>query len=131
LGQQRQRVSRIRTIYSRAYPVNELFRRHHSPTRMSGDSILLSSPPSASLPSTSTTTTSTPSKDLLERLAFSAGMARVTKLGVYEEQFDEFAEGVSDIPKLLQSVSCCHLSLFAKSLLSVIDLEHNRVVNHQ
>jgi hypothetical protein len=31
-------------------------------------------------------------------------MARVTKLGVYEEQFDEFAEGVSDIPKLLQSV---------------------------
>lgn len=79
---------------------------------MSGDSILLSAAPSFSLPSSDLTSSAsttpnsltTPAKDLLERLAFSAGMARVTKLGVYEEQFDEFAEGVSDIPKLLQSV---------------------------
>lgn len=96
-----------RSSYFLAFSADSSFRGVHSPTRMSGDSILLSSPPSASLPSTSTTTTSTPSKDLLERLAFSAGMARVTKLGVYEEQFDEFAEGVSDIPKLLQSVCSC------------------------
>ncbi|GAA5895616.1 RMD1 family protein [Sporobolomyces salmoneus] len=82
-------------------------------TRMSGDSILLSAAPSFSLPSSDLTSSAsttpnsltTPAKDLLERLAFSAGMARVTKLGVYEEQFDEFAEGVSDIPKLLQSGS--------------------------
>lgn len=32
-------------------------------------------------------------------------MARVTKLGVYEEQFDSFAEGVAGIPKLLESGS--------------------------
>ncbi|GAA5839993.1 hypothetical protein JCM11251_006583 [Rhodosporidiobolus azoricus] len=77
-------------------------------TRMSGDSIHLTSVPS----SISTLSSSIengapapPSKDLLERLAFSAGMARVTKLGVYEEQFDEFAEGVAGIPKLLQSGS--------------------------
>jgi len=71
---------------------------------MSGDSILLSSPPAdADLP-TAGQVPAPPSKDLLERLAFSAGMARVTKLGVYEEQFDEFAEGVAGIPKLLESV---------------------------
>ncbi|GAA5961323.1 hypothetical protein JCM3765_004374 [Sporobolomyces pararoseus] len=80
------------------------------PTRMSGDSIHLSTAPSFALPSPDLTASpssalTTPSKDLLERLAFSAGMARVTKLGVYEEQFDEFAVGVSDIPKLLQSGS--------------------------
>ncbi|GAA5830048.1 hypothetical protein JCM3766R1_006749 [Sporobolomyces carnicolor] len=79
------------------------------PTRMSGDSILLSAAPLLSHPAIDVHSSSavplTPSKDLLERLAFSAGMARVTKLGVYEEQFDEFAEGVSDIPKLLQSGS--------------------------
>ncbi|GAA6014061.1 hypothetical protein JCM11491_003504 [Sporobolomyces phaffii] len=83
------------------------------PTRMSGDSIHLSTAPSFSTPATVSSDSpplapnslTTPSKDLLERLAFSAGMARVTKLGVYEEQFDEFAEGVSDIPKLLQSGS--------------------------
>ncbi|GAA5909426.1 hypothetical protein JCM8208_005739 [Rhodotorula glutinis] len=75
------------------------------PTRMSGDSILLSSPPAdADLP-TAGQVPAPPSKDLLERLAFSAGMARVTKLGVYEEQFDEFAEGVAGIPKLLESGS--------------------------
>ncbi|GAA5926986.1 RMD1 family protein [Sporobolomyces koalae] len=81
----------------------------NGPTRMSGDSIHLSTAPSFTLESTSCASSSsmpsTPSQDLLERLAFSAGMARVTKLGVYEEQFDEFAEGVSDIPKLLQSGS--------------------------
>lgn len=75
---------------------------------MSGDSILLSAAPLLSHPAIDVHSSSavplTPSKDLLERLAFSVGMARVTKLGVYEEQFDEFAEGVSDIPKLLQSV---------------------------
>ncbi|GAA6060563.1 hypothetical protein JCM10212_006798 [Sporobolomyces blumeae] len=74
------------------------------PTRMSGDSILLSDPPAFSLAS-GPSTRSPPTKDLLERLAFSAGMARVTKLGVYEEQFDAFAEGVAGIPKLLESGS--------------------------
>ncbi|BGP17734.1 hypothetical protein JCM10213_005315 [Rhodosporidiobolus nylandii] len=75
-------------------------------TRMSGDSIHLSSAPSALPPPTAEAGASAqPSKELLERLAFSAGMARVTKLGVYEEQFDEFAEGVAGIPKLLQSGS--------------------------
>ncbi|GAA6028774.1 hypothetical protein JCM8097_007388 [Rhodosporidiobolus ruineniae] len=76
------------------------------PTRMSGDSIHLSSALSfASSPVAENGTPAPPSKELLERLAFSAGMARVTKLGVYEEQFDEFAEGVAGIPKLLQSGS--------------------------
>ncbi|GAA5891141.1 hypothetical protein JCM5296_004906 [Sporobolomyces johnsonii] len=76
------------------------------PTRMSGDSIHLSSVPAVSSPSGLEDASSTaPSKDLLERLAFSAGMARVTKLGVYEEQFDAFAEGVAGIPKLLESGS--------------------------
>ncbi|GAA5973188.1 hypothetical protein JCM11641_006312 [Rhodosporidiobolus odoratus] len=80
-------------------------------TRMSGDSIHLASAPSTLSSSSSTSSdtfasaSSPPSKDLLERLAFSAGMARVTKLGVYEEQFDAFAEGVAGIPKLLQSGS--------------------------
>ncbi|GAA5888527.1 hypothetical protein JCM6882_008985 [Rhodosporidiobolus microsporus] len=77
-------------------------------TRMSGDSIHLTSAPSTVSPSSSAIENGAPappSKDLLERLAFSAGMARVTKLGVYEEQFDEFAEGVAGIPKLLQSGS--------------------------
>ncbi|GAA5943515.1 hypothetical protein JCM3775_001381 [Rhodotorula graminis] len=75
------------------------------PTRMSGDAILLSTPPvDADLP-TAGQVPAPPSKGLLERLAFSAGMARVTKLGVYEEQFDEFAEGVAGIPKLLESGS--------------------------
>jgi hypothetical protein len=87
---------------------------------MSGDSIHLSTAPSFTLPSPDLTASpssslTTPSKDLLERLAFSAGMARVTKLGVYEEQFDEFAEGVSDIPKLLQSVGL-HFVLFRVKL---------------
>lgn len=72
---------------------------------MSGDSIHLSSPISEALPALSETTPTAPSKSLLERLAFSAGMARVTKLGVYEEQFDAFAEGVAGIPKLLESGS--------------------------
>lgn len=76
---------------------------------MSGDSIHLSSPPSQiSVPSAAVEgapAAPAPSKALLERLAFSAGMARVTKLGVYEEQFDAFAEGVAGIPKLLESGS--------------------------
>lgn len=74
---------------------------------MSGDSIHLSSPPSqVSVPSAAEGAPApAPSKALLERLAFSAGMARVTKLGVYEEQFDAFAEGVAGIPKLLESGS--------------------------
>ncbi len=79
-----------------------------SPTHMSGDSIHLSSPPSqVSVPSAAADggPAPAPSKALLERLAFSAGMARVTKLGVYEEQFDAFAEGVAGIPKLLESGS--------------------------
>ncbi|GAA5987511.1 hypothetical protein JCM10908_001984 [Rhodotorula pacifica] len=78
------------------------------PTHMSGDSIHLSSPPSEEVSASSAASSSspaTPSKALLERLAFSAGMARVTKLGVYEEQFDAFAEGVAGIPKLLESGS--------------------------
>ncbi|BGP49608.1 hypothetical protein JCM10450v2_005507 [Rhodotorula kratochvilovae] len=75
------------------------------PTRMSGDSILLSSPPSPAALLSASEAPAPPSKDLLERLAFSAGMARVTKLGVYEEQFDAFAEGVAGIPKLLESGS--------------------------
>lgn len=78
------------------------------PTHMSGDSIHLSSPPSqVSVPSAAADggPAPAPSKALLERLAFSAGMARVTKLGVYEEQFDAFAEGVAGIPKLLESGS--------------------------
>ncbi|GAA5820069.1 hypothetical protein JCM3770_002125 [Rhodotorula araucariae] len=75
------------------------------PTRMSGDSILLSSPPSPAALASASDAPAPPSKDLLERLAFSAGMARVTKLGVYEEQFDAFAEGVAGIPKLLESGS--------------------------
>lgn len=92
---------------------------------MSGDSIHLSTAPSFALPSPDLTASpssalTTPSKDLLERLAFSAGMARVTKLGVYEEQFDEFAEGVSDIPKLLQSVS-----FFSAYSFAVTDCHHN------
>lgn len=77
------------------------------PTRLNGDAIHLSSapcPPLASLPS-SLKDVDQPQKDLLARLAFSAGMARVTKLGVYEEQFDSFAEGVAGIPKLLESGS--------------------------
>ncbi|GAA6021629.1 hypothetical protein JCM10207_008090 [Rhodosporidiobolus poonsookiae] len=76
------------------------------PTRMSGDSIHLSTAPaSVAPPAPENGAPAPPSKDLLERLAFSAGMARVTKLGVYEEQFDAFAEGVAGIPKLLQSGS--------------------------
>lgn len=71
---------------------------------MSGDSIHLATEPSTPLDSPPADSTAPPSKDLLERLAFSAGMARVTKLGVYEEQFDAFAEGVAGIPKLLESV---------------------------
>lgn len=87
---------------------------------MAGDSIILSSSPSSAAPSADPALSSLqtllhsqstaaepipPSKELLERLAFSAGMARVTKLGVYEEQFDAFAEGVARIPKLLETVS--------------------------
>ncbi|GAA5865000.1 hypothetical protein JCM3774_003934 [Rhodotorula dairenensis] len=88
------------------------------PTHMSGDSIHLSSPPSETAPTAvpageapshtaaaAAAAAAPPSKALLERLAFSAGMARVTKLGVYEEQFDAFAEGVAGIPKLLESGS--------------------------
>ncbi|GJN90227.1 hypothetical protein Rhopal_003226-T1 [Rhodotorula paludigena] len=75
------------------------------PTGMSGDSIHLATEPSTPLDSPPADSTAPPSKDLLERLAFSAGMARVTKLGVYEEQFDAFAEGVAGIPKLLESGS--------------------------
>jgi hypothetical protein len=72
---------------------------------MVGDSIHLSAAPSsASPPVLEGSAPAPPSKELLERLAFSAGMAKVTKLGVYEEQFDAFAEGVAGIPKLLQSV---------------------------
>ncbi|BGP25871.1 hypothetical protein Rt10032_c06g2725 [Rhodotorula toruloides] len=89
-------------------------------TRMAGDSIILSSAPSAAAPASDSSFSSVqtlispqpeashpihPSKELLERLAFSAGMARVTKLGVYEEQFDAFAEGVARIPKLLETGS--------------------------
>ncbi|KAK4690609.1 required for meiotic nuclear division protein 1, partial [Phenoliferia sp. Uapishka_3] len=65
---------------------------------MVGDSIHLSSPPSSSPLQSS----STPSPDLLARLAFSLGIVRVTKLGVYEEQFDDFAKGVAGIPQLLE-----------------------------
>lgn len=72
------------------------------PTRMTGDALYLSSAPASSPPSSEVTK---PNAELLARLAFSAGMARVTKLGVYEEQFDEFAEGIRSIPKLLESVS--------------------------
>ncbi len=79
--------------------------RRPSPTHMSGDSIHLSTPLSESAPEPSGGGPAAPSKALLERLAFSAGMARVTKLGVYEEQFDAFAEGVAGIPKLLESGS--------------------------
>mgnify|MGYP001571799512 FL=1 len=60
---------------------------------MLGDAIHLTSPPSLAS-----------NTDLLARLAFSAGMARTTKLAVYEEAFDEFAEGSAGIPKLLESV---------------------------
>lgn len=62
---------------------------------MEGDSIHLSTtahPPAGIAPISDSTGGASPNKDLLARLAFSAGMARVTKLGVYEEQLDEFAE---------------------------------------
>ncbi|SGZ25870.1 BQ5605_C024g09787 [Microbotryum silenes-dioicae] len=77
-----------------------------SQTRMQGDAVHLS----GSLMEISSTTSpqstpSRPSKDLLARLAFSAGIARVTKLGVYEEAFDTFASHVASIPKLLESGS--------------------------
>lgn len=75
-----------------------------SKTTMVGDSIHLSTqsaPPLQTGPAVGIP----PSQDLLARLAFSAGMARVTKLGVHEEEFDAFAEGVAGIPKLLESVS--------------------------
>lgn len=65
-----------------------------------GDALHLYAAPSPS----SSHLNSPPSRDLLARLALSAGMARTTKLGVYEEQFDEFSEGTAGIPKLLESV---------------------------
>ena len=68
---------------------------------MTGDAVYLATAPASSPPSSTVTK---PNAELLARLAFSAGMARVTKLGVYEEQFDEFAEGIRLIPKLLESV---------------------------
>lgn len=75
----------------------------HSDTKMAGDAIHLAAAPSAS---TSTLSSSAPpSHDLLARLAFSSGMARVTKLGVYEEQFDDYANDVAGIPQLLESGS--------------------------
>ncbi|KAK4049161.1 hypothetical protein OIV83_004320 [Microbotryomycetes sp. JL201] len=73
-------------------------------TGMQGDTIHLSA--NGSLPSDmASVESSIASPDLLARLAFSAGMARVTKLAIYEEQFDAFAEGIAGIPKLLESGS--------------------------
>ncbi|KAM0786486.1 hypothetical protein ACM66B_001944 [Microbotryomycetes sp. NB124-2] len=74
------------------------------PTGMHADTIHLSS--NGALPSDMASIESAiDSPDLLARLAFSAGMARVTKLAIYEEQFDAFAEGIAGIPKLLESGS--------------------------
>lgn len=76
----------------------------HRQTTMLGDSIHLSAasaPPMDAAPLTGPS----PNPDLLARLAFSAGMARTTKLAVLEEAFDDFAEGVAGIPKLLEAGS--------------------------
>ena len=75
-----------------------------SVTGMQGDTIHLSNVGTPPLDLTSIDS-AIDSPDLLARLAFSAGMARVTKLAIYEEQFDAFAEGIAGIPKLLESVS--------------------------
>lgn len=74
---------------------------------MVGDSIHLSAPsaPPMDAAPISDPSLGSPSSDLLARLAFSAGMARTTKLGVYEEAMDAYAEGVAGIPKLLESGS--------------------------
>lgn len=88
----------------------------NSPTRMQGDSIYLNSSPGTGMNSNSKSSNSSTSdsssdssnkerENLLARLAFSAGMSRVTKLGVYEEQFDEFAAGIASIPLQLEQVS--------------------------
>lgn len=33
----------------------------------------------------------------MERLAFSVGMARATRLGMYEERFEVYADGVAGV----------------------------------
>ena len=88
-----------------------------TPTRMVGDQIILSSPPLPPTPSplVAGVEPSSPNvinDDLLARLAYSSGMARVTKLGLYEEKFELYADGVAGIPAALESVSP---SLFAAS----------------
>lgn len=81
----------------------------YSKTTMVGDAIHLSTPSAPPLEN-GPAVGAPPTQDLLARLAFSSGMARVTKLGVYEEEFDFFAEGVAGIPKLLESVSAARFS---------------------
>ncbi|KAL8281128.1 hypothetical protein RQP46_006486 [Phenoliferia psychrophenolica] len=76
--------------------------RNFSETKMAGDAIHLASAPSTTLSSLST---SPVSPDLLARLAFSSGMVRVTKLGVHEEAFEDYAKGVAGIPQLLETGS--------------------------
>lgn len=77
---------------------------------MLGDVILLPSHPPSTLPATpniskASNVQAPPSHELLARLAFSAAMARMTKLGVYEERMDEFSEGTAGIPALLEQGS--------------------------
>ncbi|KAI5481855.1 hypothetical protein MNV49_000132 [Pseudohyphozyma bogoriensis] len=72
-------------------------------TKIVGDTIILTTPPSPMEAPTQSGVN--PPDDLLARLAFSAGMARITKLGVYEQQFDHFATGTAGIPQLLEAGS--------------------------
>lgn len=68
-------------------------------TSMYGDSIYLGATPAAASPDPLGLLSSTapPDPELLARLAFSSGMARVTKLGVYERQFEDFSDRVGHI----------------------------------
>ena len=95
-----------------------------TPTRMIGDQIILSEPPLPPLPSplVSGVEPASPSvinDDLLARLAYSSGMARVTKLGLYEEKFELYADGVAGIPAALESVcsSFSHLDSISHSMI--------------
>lgn len=74
-------------------------------TRMVGDQLILSARPTPPAKSNGTSSTSVINDDLLERLAISSAMSRVTKLGLYEGKFENYAVGVAGIAAALESGS--------------------------